>query len=95
MYQKKEYRTLRTFAQLTAGLGWVVVAVLFIVGFIAGLKAEGLLAGLVAGAIATSAGLGLIVYGQLVSVFLDQKELLEEIAGSSSQGASPTSRTNP
>jgi hypothetical protein len=80
MYQKKEYRTLRAVANVTAGFGWLIVAGFFLVGFFFGVTAGGFFSGIFLGIVLGAAfGLGFIVYGQLVSVFLDQKDLLEEI----------------
>jgi hypothetical protein len=38
MYQKKEYNTLRLFANFTSGFGWIIVGVLALIGLIVGWK---------------------------------------------------------
>lgn len=87
MYERRDYKALRTFATLTAGFGWAVVAFMFVAGFLLGREAQGSLSGLVLGVVgAATFGLGFIVWGQMVSVFLDQKEILEEIHRTLSQG---------
>ncbi|HDO25049.1 MAG TPA: hypothetical protein ENG95_00205 [Nitrospirae bacterium] len=83
MYQKKEYRTLRTVANFTSGFGWVIVSVLALIGLIVGWKAGGFLSGVLSGVVfGVLLGIPFIVAGQITSVFLDQKELLEEIRDS-------------
>lgn len=80
MYQKKEYHTLRLVANFTSGFGWVIVGVLSFIGLIVGWKAGGFLYGVLSGIIfGVLLGIPFIVAGQMVSVFLDQKDLLEEI----------------
>jgi len=80
MYRKKEYRTLRMVANFTSGFGWVIVGVLVLFGFVLGLETKGFLAGLLMGIImGVVIGIPFVVAGQTTSVFLDQKELLEEI----------------
>ena len=80
MYQKKEYATLRTVSNLTSGFGWIIVGIFFLAGLVIGWKAGGLIEGIFSGAIAGIAvGIPLIVMGQMVAVFLDQKDLLELI----------------
>lgn len=82
MYQKKEYKTLRTISNFISGLGWGIVGIFFFVGLMAGMAAGmggfigGIIIGLILGA---SLGIPLIILGQSASVFLDQKELLELI----------------
>jgi len=83
MYQKKEYHTLRTVASFTSGFGWVIVGVLALIGLIVGWKAGGFLSGVLSGVIfGVLLGIPFIVSGQMISVFLDQKELLEDIRDS-------------
>ncbi len=66
-------------ANFTSGFGWVIVGLFVLVGLIVGWKAGGFIAGVAGRIILGLAGIPFIVMGQLVSVFLDQKELLEEI----------------
>ena len=80
MYQKKEYTTLRTVSNITSGFGWVIVGILFLIGLIVGWNSGGFFAGIFLGIIfGIILGIPFIVSGQMVSVFIDQKELLEEI----------------
>jgi len=80
MYQKKEYTTLKTVSNITAGFGWVIVGVFFLIGLIVGWKSGGFFAGIFSGILCGIVlGIPFIIWGQLVSVFVDQKELLEEI----------------
>lgn len=80
MYQKKEYATLKTVSNLTAGFGWVIVGILFLIGLIVGWNSGGFFAGIFSGILfGVILGIPFIVAGQMVSVFIDQKELLEEI----------------
>lgn len=85
MYQKKEYNTLRLVANFTSGFGWIIVGILALIGLIVGWKigrnpVDSLLVGVLGGAIfGIVVGVPFIVAGQLVSVFMDQKDLLEEI----------------
>jgi len=80
MYQKKEYATLKTVSNLTAGFGWVIVGIFFLIGLIVGWKSGGFFTGIFSGVLfGIVLGIPFIVWGQLVSVFVDQKELLEEI----------------
>ena len=80
MYKKKEYKTLRLVSNVTSGFGWVIVALLFILGWVVGSQSVGGLAGFFSGLVfGITAGIPIIVSGQLISVFMDQKELLEEI----------------
>jgi hypothetical protein len=80
MYQKKEYNTLRLVANFTSGFGWIIVGILALIGLIAGWKSGGFLIGVFGGAIfGIVFGIPFIVAGQMVSVFMDQKDLLEEI----------------
>jgi hypothetical protein len=80
MYQKKEYATLKTVSNLTAGFGWLIVGIFFLIGLIVGWKSGGFVAGIFSGVLfGIVLGIPFIVWGQLVSVFIDQKELLEEI----------------
>jgi len=82
MYQSKQYNTLRTVAEFTSGFGWIIVGGLFFLGLIIGanVSAGGILAGILLGLLfGIILGIPLVVGGQMVSVFLDQKELLEEI----------------
>ncbi|MEK6656796.1 MAG: hypothetical protein AABY58_05080 [Nitrospirota bacterium] len=80
MYQKKEYNTLRLVANFTSGFGWVIVGILALIGLIVGWKSGGFLIGVFGGAIfGIVVGVPFIVAGQMVSVFMDQKDLLEEI----------------
>ena len=81
MYQKKEYNTLRMVAKVTSGLGWVIVGLLALIGFATGWAKHDFVTGVLVGIIFAVAGIPLVVMGQMVSVFLDQKELLEEILG--------------
>lgn len=82
MYQKKEYRTLRTISNFISGLGWGIVGIFFFIGLAAGMAAGmggffgGILLGLILGA---CFGIPMIIMGQSASIFLDQKELLELI----------------
>ncbi|HDL15007.1 MAG TPA: hypothetical protein ENH28_02445 [Euryarchaeota archaeon] len=83
MYLKKEYRTLRTVANFTSGFGWVIVGVLALIGLIIGWQAGGFISGVLSGVIfGVLLGIPFIVAGQMISVFLDQKELLEDIRDS-------------
>lgn len=80
MYQKKEYHTLRLVANFTSGFGWIIVGVLALIGLIIGWKSGGFLSGVLGGVMfGILFGIPFVVAGQMVSVFLDQKELLEEI----------------
>ena len=83
MYQKKEYNTLRLVANFTSGFGWIIVGILALIGLIVGWKSGGFLVGVFGGAIfGIVFGIPFIVAGQMVSVFMDQKDLLEEISDS-------------
>ncbi|MBI5043307.1 MAG: hypothetical protein HZC10_05670 [Nitrospirae bacterium] len=83
MYQKKEYNTLRLVANFTSGFGWIIVGILALIGLIVGWKSAGFLVGVFGGAVfGIVVGVPFIVAGQMVSVFLDQKDLLEEISDS-------------
>jgi len=83
MYQKKEYATLRTVSNITSGFGWLIVGIFVLIGLLVGWKSGGFFAGLLFGIFSGIAGgIPFVVCGQLVSVFLDQKELLEEIHSS-------------
>lgn len=80
MYQSKEYKTLRMVANITSGFGWVIVALLAVFGLIIGWQAGGFFSGVIMGIMSgVFIGIPFIVAGQMVSVFLDQKELLEDI----------------
>jgi hypothetical protein len=80
MYQKKEYKTLRWVADITSGFGQVIVGLFGLMGLIIGWKAGGIIVGIIGGVFfGVIFGLPFIVLGQLVSVFLDQKELQEGI----------------
>ena len=80
MYTKKEYTTLRLVANFTSGFGWIIVGVLALIGLIVGWKSGGFLVGVFGGAVfGIVVGVPFIVAGQMVSVFMDQKDLLEEI----------------
>jgi hypothetical protein len=82
MYRSKEYNTLRTVAEFTSGFGWVIVGGLFFIGLVVGanISAGGIFVGILFGLLfGIMFGIPLVVGGQTVSVFLDQKELLEEI----------------
>ena len=80
MYEKKEYATLKTVSHLTAGFGWLIVSIFFLIGLIVGWNSGGFFAGIFSGLIVGIVlAIPFIVWGQLVSVFVDQKELLEEI----------------
>jgi hypothetical protein len=86
MYEKKDYRTLRTFARLTSGFGWAVAGIFFLIGFVGGIQAQGVLTGILSGFLfGFGFGLAFILSGQVVSVFLDLKELLEEILAAQPQ----------
>lgn len=81
MYQRKDYQTLRAVASVTSGFGWLIVGVWVLLGLVIGWQTNGFLVGLLLGVVlGIFGGIPFIVWGQLVSVFLDQKELLEEIA---------------
>ena len=83
MYQKKEYNTLRLVANFTSGFGWIIVGILAIIGLIVGWKSGGFLVGIIGGVFSgVLFGIPFIVMGQMVSVFMDQKDLLEEISDS-------------
>ena len=92
MSQKKEYHTLRSVANFTSGFGWVIVGVVALIGLILGWKIGDsamypyfyrlMLGILTGGVVGVLLGIPFVVSGQMVSVFLDQKELLEEIRDS-------------
>ena len=83
MYQSKEYKTLRTVANITSGFGWLIVGVLAFIGLVTGWQAGGFISGVLGGIIfGVFLGIPFVVAGQMVSVFLDQKELLEDIRNS-------------
>ena len=83
MYQKKDYNTLRLVANFTSGFGWIIVGILAVIGLIVGWKSGGFLVGVFGGAVfGIVVGIPFIVAGQMVSVFMDQKDLLEEISDS-------------
>ena len=95
MYKSKEYNTLRTVAEFTSGFGWIIVGGLFLIGLVVGanISAGGILAGILFGLLfGIIFGIPLVVGGQTVSVFLDQKELLEEIL--KAMKSSPTNIQN-
>lgn len=80
MHEVKEYKTLRTFANIASGFGWVIVGVLAFIGLIAGWQAAGFFMGLISGIMfGIFTGIPFILGGQMISVFLDQKELLADI----------------
>ena len=82
MYQKKEYKTLRFIGQITSCFGWLFVVGAIIGGFTLGdmPKGPGVIVGALIGFLSgVLMGLPFIVMGQSASVFLDQKELLEDI----------------
>lgn len=89
MYQSKDYKTLRTVANITSGFGWVIVGILAFIGLIVGWQANGFFAGVLGGILfGVFVGIPFIVSGQMVSVFLDQKELLEDIREGVSKSSS-------
>ena len=58
----------------------MIVGILALIGLIVGWKSGGFLIGVFGGAIfGIVVGVPFIVAGQMVSVFMDQKDLLEEI----------------
>lgn len=68
----------------------MVVAILFLIGLIGSMETDGLLTGLLAGLLLGFVfGIGFVVYGQLVSVFLGQKEVLEELLELQRRAAAP------
>ncbi|MEK6679426.1 MAG: hypothetical protein AABY39_08420 [Nitrospirota bacterium] len=70
-------------ANFTSGFGWIIVGILALIGLIVGWKSGGFLIGFFGGAIfGVVVGVPFIVAGQMVSVFMDQKDLLEEISDS-------------
>ena len=80
MYQKKDYKTLRTLSNMISGFGWVIIIILFIAGWIGGGQQVGVIGGFFAGLLSgLIIGIPLVALGQLISVFLDQKEVQEEI----------------
>jgi len=82
MYERKEYATLKTVSNLTAGFGWLIVGIFFLIGLIVGWKSGGFFTGIFSGILfGIVLGIPFIVWGQMISVFVDQKELLEEILG--------------
>ena len=67
-------------SNVAAGFGWLIVGVFFLTGLIYGWKLGGFSTGIFFGIIfGVLLGIPFIVWGQLTSVFVDQKELLEEI----------------
>lgn len=80
IYQKNKYKMLRSASNFLVQLGWIVLIFLFVVGIIAGFQASGNpMVILMGGFLGLVIGIPIIVLGQIISVFLDQKELLEEI----------------
>lgn len=88
----RDYGTLRIFARAMAGIGWVVLGGAVLLGALAGVAAVrnlgvslqtlfalGQAIGL-GGAVGLLLGIGFIVSGQMISVLLDQRELLSRIA---------------
>ncbi len=89
MYQKKNYNTLRTLSNMISGFGWVIIIILFIAGWIGGGQQVGVVGGFFAGLLTgLIIGIPLIALGQLISVFLDQKEIQEEILAAVKPGTS-------
>ncbi len=69
-------------ANITSAFGWVIVGLFVLIGLIVGWKSGGFLVGVFGGAVfGIVVGIPFIVAGQMVSVFMDQKDLLEEILG--------------
>jgi hypothetical protein len=70
-------------ANFTSGFGWIIVGILALIGLIVGWKSGGFLIGVFGGAVfGIVVGVPFIVAGQMVSVFMDQKYLLEDISDS-------------
>lgn len=88
MYERKEYKTLRVIATFTSAFGWGIVGLFAFFGLIMGiavLGGGGIILGPLFGALI---GLPYVATGQLIGVFMDQKEVLEQILNFLSTGAS-------
>ena len=81
MHEKKEYKTLRWFANATESFGWLLVILSVLIGIVGGYNTGGVIGGIFFGIIAGFfLGLPIILAGQIVSVFLDMRELLADIS---------------
>jgi len=80
MYKEKEYNTLRMVSKITSGFGWIIAGIFALFGLITGWSAGGFLAGIIGGIVCgVLLGVPFVIGGQMISVFLDQKELLADI----------------
>ena len=83
MNDSKQYRVLSIFANLVSGYGWLIVLFWFVIGtgiswtLMSGMMA--LLIGLLTGIVI---GIPIIAFGQLLAVWLDQRNYLRDIAQS-------------
>jgi hypothetical protein len=81
-YERKEYKTLRVIATFTSAFGWGIVIFFAFVGLIMGVAALGGIGIILGPLLGVFAGIPYVAIGQLIGVFMDQKEVLEEILNS-------------
>ena len=80
MEKTPAYNTLRYFARFTSSFGWLIVGLWAAIGFVAGWQWSGVLMGVLGGVtLGAALGLPFVLSGQLISVFINQKDLLEAI----------------
>ncbi len=81
MNDPKQYRVLMFFANLISGYGWLIVIVWFLLGVGLGWSFFGPMVSILLGVVlGLFVGVPIIAGGQLLSVWLDQRNYLRDIA---------------